>query len=451
MGLAPTMSREVARASARQHVSDLLHTLGIVYLGISVLIVGLSVVAAPWIGHHWLDSKTLSSDTVIKAVLLMGLNLACRWPISLYQAALIGAHRLGLSSTVSIVINVSGAVIAIAILAYVSPSIEAFFLVQACMGLLHVVALRLLARKIVGLKGARFDLTGLKRIWRFSVGMSGISITSLAFTQLDKVLLSKLLDLTHFGYYMLAVLLAGGLQIFVSPAFNSAFPRFAALTESGQLAKLADDYSLGSTLLASALFPVSLTLAFHSHDIVAVWTGNGSLAAQVAPLVTLLAVGSTLNGVMHFPYALQIAFGKTRIPFGINLILLLILAPLTVFLALSHGAMGGAASWVIVEVIYTVLGTWWTGRKVMASAGFRWLFRDVGIPLLVSCLFVLIGVWMGDALGLRRLPRLGVAGTVALVACAACVIISPSSQNWARRVLSMTWTAGKAASRSLRH
>lgn len=137
MGLAPTMSREVARASGRQHVSDLLHTLGVVYLGIAVLIVVLSVVVAPWVGHHWLDSKTLSPDTIIKAVLLMGLNLACRWPISLYQAALIGAHRLGLSSAISIVINVSGAIITIAILAYVSRSIEVFFLVQACMGLLH--------------------------------------------------------------------------------------------------------------------------------------------------------------------------------------------------------------------------------------------------------------------------------------------------------------------------
>ncbi len=238
MGLAPTMSREVARSAERRHVSDLLHTLGIVYLSISAVIVILSLITAPWIGHHWLDSETISADTVVKAILLMGLNLACRWPISLYQAALVGAHRLGLSSTVSIVTNISGAIITIVILAYVSPSIEAFFLVQACMGLFHVSVLRILARRIVGLKGARFDLTGLRRIWRFSIGMSGISITSLAFTQLDKVLLSKLLDLRDFGYYMLAVLLAGGLQIFISPAFNSIFPRFAALIERGQLSEL---------------------------------------------------------------------------------------------------------------------------------------------------------------------------------------------------------------------
>lgn len=430
LGLAPTMSREAARASTGRHVSDLLHTLGIVYLCVSVLIGVLGVVTAPWIGGHWLSGKQLSTTVVVQAITLMGVNLACRWPISLYQAALIGAGRLWLSSAVNIAISISGVAATIAVLAFWSPTIKAFFLIQACMGLIQVSILRVTAWKVVGMPGARFDVACLRRIWRFSFGMSGVAITSLAFTQLDKIMLSKLLDLRDFGYYMLAALLAGGLQVFIAPAFNAVFPRFSSLVATGQLDELSKVYSLGSAMLSAALFPLALTLAFHAQDIVALWTGNVDLAARVAPLVAMLAMGSALNGMMHFPYALQVAFGMTKIPFGINVGLLVLLAPLTMLLAMAYGGKGGALSWLLVEIIYIFFGTWLTGRKVMPSAGIPWLFRDVGVSLLMSSVIVLLGAWVAQVSGLPKLPRLGIASIAALSAFLVSILSNPSSRHW---------------------
>lgn len=430
LGLAPTMSREAARATTGRHVADLLHTLGIVYFFVSVLIVVLGAVTAPWVGSHWLSGKQLSTAIVVQAITLMGVNLACRWPISLYQAALIGAGRLWLSSAVNITISISGVLVTISVLALWSPTIKAFFLVQACMGLIQMCILRVTAWKVVGLPGARFDIACLRRIWKFSFGMSGIAITSLAFTQFDKVILSKLLDLRDFGYYMLAALLAGGLQVFIAPAFNAIFPRFSSLVASGQLDELSKIYSLGSALLSAALFPLALTLAFHAQDIVTLWTGNIDLAVRVAPLVAMLAIGSALNGMMHFPYALQIAFGMTKIPFGINLGLLVLLVPMTVLLAMAYGGKGGALSWLLVEIVYTFCGTWLTGRKVMPGAGIPWLLRDVGIPLLLSSLIILLGAWIAQGSGLKELPRLGIACLAASVAFMVSIFSNPSSRRW---------------------
>jgi len=430
LGLAPTMSREAARATTNRHVSDLLHTLGIVYLCVSVLIMVLGVVTAPWIGDHWLSGKQLSTAVVVQAIMLMGVNLASRWPISLYQAALIGAGRLWLSSTVNIGISIFGVLATITVLRFLSPTIKAFFLVQAGMGLLQVSILRVTAWRVVGLPGARFDIACLRRIWRFSFGMSGIAITSLAFTQLDKIMLSKLLDLQDFGYYMLAALLASGLQVFIAPAFNAVFPRFSSLVAGGQLDELSKIYSLGSAMLSAALFPLALTLAFHAQDIVALWTGNADLAARVAPLVAMLAIGSALNGMMHFPYALQIAFGLTKIPFGINLGLLVLLAPMTMLLAMAFGGKGGALSWLLVEIVYSFIGTWLTGSKVMRSAGAPWLLREVGVPMLVSSIIVLLGAWIAQSSGLQMLPRLGVACIATLLAFLVNIISNPSSRHW---------------------
>ena len=119
---------------------------------------------------------------------------------------------------------------AVAILAFVSPTIEAFFTWQACVGLGSAIAMRTAAWRIIGRTGQhRFDTAQLKRVWRFTAGMGGVGVTALVFTQLDKVILSKMLGLGEFGHYMLATVVVSGLYVLVAPLFNVIYPRFSAL------------------------------------------------------------------------------------------------------------------------------------------------------------------------------------------------------------------------------
>ena len=62
---------------------------------------------------------------------------------------------------------------------------------------------------------AVFQKQLLKGIWRFTAGMSGISILAVILTQLDKVILSKMLSLEMFGYYTLASMVAMSLGVFL--------------------------------------------------------------------------------------------------------------------------------------------------------------------------------------------------------------------------------------------
>lgn len=432
LGLAPTISREVARSSGpdeRRQVADLLHTLGIAYIAVSMVIATTIIIIAPWIAGHWLTASSMPLPTVTQAVMLMGLNLAIRWPTSLYQGAIIGAHRLSFSSAINIAANVGAAAGTIAVIALFSPTIQAFFAVQAAFGLLQVIALGWCAFKVAGASGSRFDIQAIRRVWRFSAGMGAIALTSLAFTQLDKALLSKLIGLEQFGQYMLAVLVVSGLQVVVLPVFNTIYPRFSLLVAQGRFDQLAADYSLGTRLASSMLFPLALTLVFHAQSLVTLWTGNPALASHVAPLVAILAVGSALNGVMYFPYALQLAFGKPKIPLMINMGLLLLMAPLIVVLTMAYGAKGGAMSWALVGVIYTFVGTRLTGQQVMRSAGWRWLSKDVSIPLSISLVVVALGALLTWAFAFGDLAETATAGGVALVAAATCVAFDSPSRR----------------------
>ncbi|MEQ1742447.1 MAG: oligosaccharide flippase family protein [Candidatus Nitrotoga sp.] len=434
MGLAPTINREVARHSASGNLKEagkLLHTLAIVYWSMAGAIALLILVLAPLIAEYWLQSKQLSPQAVSHAVMLMGLVVACRWPIGLYQGALMGAQRLTVSSGINMVMATIGSVGAVAVLAFVSPTIEAFFIWQAGVGLVYAATMRWVAWRVIGrLKDIRFDIDKLKQIWRFSAGMSGVAVSGIILMQLDKVLLSRILSLEDFGRYALAGVVASGLYMLLTPTFNVIYPRLSALVVTGETEKLIDLYRSGTRLLSAVLFPIAIAAAVFAEEILSLWTGNPSLAASAAPIVSLLLIGTALNGVMHFPYALQLAYGMTRIPFIITIVLTVILVPMIVYFTQTYGAVGGGLAWLLLNSVYLLFGTWLTHRYLLKGMALEWLIRDVGVPLCIS-LFVILGGWQLIHTDGNRFVNLLLGCGLALIASLVCVsvLLGPKVKN----------------------
>lgn len=428
MGLAPMINREVARYSAAGNLTGagkLLHTLAVVYWSMAVIIALSLVTLAPLIANYWLQSKQLSPHVVANSVMLMGLAVACRWPIGLYQGALLGAERLAVSSSVSIAMVTLGGGGAVVILAFVSPTIEAFFIWQAGVNFIYAAAMRWAAWRVIGrAKAIRFDMRQFKSVWRFSAGMSGLAFLGLLLNQLDKVILSKILTLEAFAHYMLATVVASGLFVLVSPMFNVIYPRFTALVVACDTEKLTELYRMGTRGLAAALFPAAMLLAIFAEDLVRIWTGNPDIASHVAPVISLLVIGTAIQGVMYFPYALQLAYGMTRLPLMICTIMVIVMIPLIVFFAWTYQAIGGAMAWLAVNVLYLLLGTWLTHRHLLKGIEKKWLSQDVGIPLVLSVLAGLVGHYGIQWLECSIYLKLIYGGMLALIVAALSILLS---------------------------
>jgi O-antigen/teichoic acid export membrane protein len=439
MGLSPTINREVARCSATGNLSEagkLLHTLAVVYWCMAGMIALLIVLLAPSIAEYWLNSKQLSPETISHAVMLMGLVVACRWPVGLYQGALIGAQRLTVSSGINMVMTTISSLGAVAMLALVSPTIEAFFIWQACVGIAYAISMRLAAWHVVGrLKNLRFDVKELKNIWRFSVGMSGVALSGVLLMQLDKILLSKIISLEDFGRYALAGVIASGLYVLLTPTFNVIYPRLSVLVATSESEKLTAFYRTGTRLFLAVLFPIAGGAAVFSEEILFLWTGDRLLASNTALIVSLFLIGTALNGVMHFPYALQLAYGQTRMPLMINAILVIIMIPTIILLALKYGALGGAMAWAILNGIYLFLGTYLTHKSLLRGLGLKWLLYDVGMPFLLSLLVIWV---MGNEIlsrGYSDVTDLVMCGGLALTAFLLIVISSSQLRLMLRAAL----------------
>ncbi len=427
MGIAPTLNREVARQAAKANLAGaapLLRTLACIYWPTALFMASGIAFAAPAIAEHWLQSRAMPRQVVEHSVILLGLVIACRWPNGIYLGALMGAQRLDLSSAVTALTATFSSIGGVLMLSFVSPTLPALFAWQAGAALLGTLAMQQAAWHVIGrATGLRLwpDLGLLREIWRFSVGIGAIGLMGLIFMQLDKVLLSRLLPLEAFGQYMLAATVAGALYVIAMPFFNAMYPRFSTLIAQGAYAELASHYRRSTQLLTTTLFPITAFMVFFSVDLVAYWTGNSNLANAIGPVVSLLAAGSAIHGVMHIPHALQLAAGRTDLPIKINGTLLIILVPLTIYLASRHGAIGGGIAWLTLHILYVSLGTLLTHRHLLRELRWTWIGRDVVVP----------GVLSGSALAVARAitemndpgpPWSLLAGAVAIVvAAAACV------------------------------
>ena len=388
LGFTPTINREFARGLASgsmDEAKELLYTLGIVYLLIGFAIAIVVFLFSPFLAMHWINSKQLDTYTLLHFIILMGLVIGFRLPIGLYLGALVGVNRIDVSSALNIFMVTLSNVGAILVLCFVSPTIEAFFIWQVLVGGLYLFVIRYITWSVIGrLDNPRFNISKLRNVWRFSIGMSGVSFFGVMLMQADKILLSGILSLEDYGIYSLAGVAAGGLSLIINPLFNVLYPRMSALVALGDSDSLIALYRNGSRIFSSFLFPLVLIAILYSEDFLYLWTRNLSLATSASPIVSILLLGSSLNGVMIFPYALQLSYGSTRIPFTIVISLLFVYVPMIFLLVHLYGVLGGASGWFVLNLMYLFFGTWMTHRTILKGHGINWIIFDVGLPLLVS-------------------------------------------------------------------
>jgi O-antigen/teichoic acid export membrane protein len=215
------------------------------------------------------------------------------------------------------------------------------------------------------------------------------------------------------------------LYVLLTPTFNVIYPRLTALVVTGDTEKLIELYRSGTRLLLAALFPIATAIAVFAEEILFLWTGNSAFALSTAPIVSLFLIGTALNGAMHFPYALQLAFGMTRLPLMINVILVTIMIPMTILLATQFGVIGGAAAWALSSGIYLLIGTWLTHKTLLKGFGLKWLLWDVGMPLCLSLLVVGIVGGKVREWGYSNYVELFIGSALAFLAFLLIILFSP--------------------------
>ncbi|RYZ93776.1 MAG: hypothetical protein EOP47_29085 [Sphingobacteriaceae bacterium] len=261
-----------------------------------------------------------------------------------------------------------------------------------------------------------FDKQEIRAVWRFTTGMMGITLTAILLTQVDKIILSKILPLEIFGYYTIACTL--GLMIFqiTGPVTQSYFPKLSATVSLNNTEALKKVYHQGCQLISVIVVPVILVLIFFSKELIFIWTQNAVITENTWLITAVYAYGSGLNAYMTLPYLLTLSHSWTKVGLYQNLALLLLFIPLTIFLSFKYAALGGALAWAAVNTLYFFITPHLIHHKLLKGEVFNWYWHDTLKPLLATAVLVSLakyffvagnGIWY-------TLIYIGVTGVLAL-------------------------------------
>jgi O-antigen/teichoic acid export membrane protein len=421
-GMKPALAREMARFTGGGHdaqsVWDLLRSIEFIALGMAVFI-GLGIWAASsWLATTWVQPDEMPVSVVARAFTLMGLVIAVRFIENIYTSSIAGLQRQVVQNVVSSIMATLRGLGSVVVLAWWSPTIEAFFLWHCLVSLATVLVFVLIVYNILPSppQAARFSKSALLNIWRFAAGMLGITFLSLLLMHTDKILLSRILSLEAFGYYALAGMVAGGLYAMTVPIATAFYPRFTELLTRQDHLGLASTYHLGAQLVTVLMGSATLLLMVFADRILLLWTADAELTKQVAPLMVVLALGTFLNGLMWIPYQMQLAHGWTSLTIRINTVAVVLLIPAILWAVPIYGAIGAAWIWVILNAGYFLIGVQFMYRRILIAEKWSWYRTDVVIPIIVAASVAWLCRWAMPA-------DLGAVGELSvLLASSACVL-----------------------------
>lgn len=398
MGMTPTLNREMARYTAGNHniqyIRDLLRSLEIIAIGVALLLAFVIAAISSYMALHWLNVRKLPVDVVSDALTVIGVVIGLRFIEGIYRGALLGLQqqvRYNVLNAIFATLRYGGVIL---VLAWVSPTIQAFFIWQASISILAVIILAHTVNQTLpeSLLPAQFRWQKIIDVWQFAGGMMLVTILAILLTQFDKILLSRLLSLADFGYYTLAATVAGVLYIAVVPVTTALYPRLVELSAHDDVSKLSLLYHQGAQLVTLLTVPALMILVFFPHEVLYLWSGNAGLVAEAAPILSVFVLGVFLNSMMYMPTQLQMASGWLGLTIKSNLVAVVILMPCIYWAVQQYGAIGAAWVWVVLNAGYVLIVAQLMHRRLLQGEYRNWYLLDVLLPLVGGVIAVAI-VW----------------------------------------------------------
>jgi O-antigen/teichoic acid export membrane protein len=387
MGMTPALGREIARftggSRSVESLRDLLRSIEIITLIIIVILSLTIYLSSDWLATSWLQTTKASDQIISDSIKIISIVIGLRFFEGIYRSVIVGLQKLVLFNIVNCTLATIRSVGAIFVLAYVSATIQSFFIWQAIFSLITVFTLFLLTYFSLPTahRTAKFSFAEILQIKRFAGGMSLNIILAIALMNIDKTLLSKFLTLTDFGYYTLASTVAAGLYMIIMPTEQAFYPKFCELHAKGLFTDLAATFHKSAQIISVLTGSAGFLLIFYGQSIVQLWTQNSELAQHTSVIISILAIANMISGALLMVHILQLTYGWTRISIYVNVINLVLFIPAIFWVVPHYGAIGAAFIWLALNLGGIIISVHFTFRRIMTSEKWKWYWQDIVLPV----------------------------------------------------------------------
>ena len=389
LGLSPTVARETARLRGGGAAVDtylkLLRALQIIFLLVALTGGSVLFCYSEYIATSWLHIQALNINEVEKCIRLMAVCVASRWLSGLYRGCVTGFEEFVWLSYWNMLIAALRFLGVLPMLVWLDSSPEAFFMYQLVIAFVELAGLYL---KTLNLRPkslqegsigwSPFDLaSAVAPVLKFSIGIAFTSAIWVLVTQTDKLILSKFLSLSDYGYFSLGVLVASGVLMLSSPITNSVIPKIAKLHAENQSAEIILLYRSVTQWVSIVIVPACTSIALFSGVLLFVWTGNQEAASNSSLVLKFYAIGNGLMALGSLPLLLQYGAGKIRLHVVGNLIYGCVFFPMLVWTTSKYGINGSCWSWLFINSLSFFFWVPVVHRTFMPRGHLIWLFSDI--------------------------------------------------------------------------
>lgn len=438
-GLTPTISRQTALYNSGAETAlkyrQLNRALSVIFVGVAFFGVVTLFALNEYIASHWLKLEKLPLTEVLFCLHIMSICVGLRWMTGLYRGVISGFEHIAWLSSVNTLIATLRFLGVFAYMYFYGFTVQNFFVFQLFVAFLEFSFLfikqRCLIPSLNDQQNIGWSMKPVKPVLVFALTIAFTSSIWILITQLDKFVLSGILALSDYGYFTLAVLVAGGIMQISSPISGAIMPRMASLYAAKEYEQLKIVYLNATQFIAVICVTAGIVLAVLSKQVLYAWTGDVVLANKTAPILTLYALGNSALALTAFPYYLQYAKGNLRFHLIGNIILLLVLVPTIIFAAKTYGAVGAGWVWFLTHSIYLVCWVSYVHSQISPGINKEWYQKFIYIVLFVS----------GISFGLAEIfnfssNRLVLFGQITLISVVCLIVASLCSAQIRQKVKS---------------
>lgn len=311
-----------------------------------------------FISNHWLVLDAESTALALAAVCGAAVIFTAQFPGTLYRSFLAGAQAqvtLNAIAVTGLLLRHVGGVILLTIW----PQLSTYLIWQAGIAVLETAVRHYFAWKILDIRrvDVTWNSTVLGSIWPRVAKMSGAVILGALAVQMDKIILSRMLPIEQFGYYVIASTISQGVLNLIYPLVQAISPRimqlsFEPIALRALNIKLARSISI-MVIAGAAGFTVA------GEWVLGFWLRDPKAVAMVHPLLSILLIGSALNAFYHVGYFNWLANGQVSRILLVNVASLLACLAVTPPLVSWHGIIGATFGFVAMNALGLVISLEW--------------------------------------------------------------------------------------------
>ncbi len=396
-GITPTFSRQVSLfVVGQKSISDVwskVRLMEIIFALIAFALCGSVFIFRHSLASSWLSPSTLSPVIVGNCLFLMVAASCFRWQAGIYRGAVYGMERHTTFNLLTVLFTTLRFFLAIPVIIYSENALLSFFVLQLVVSALEImVFFAITYTSLPGIfRRLKVQLTDLAETLSLASATGVLSIIWILSTNVDKIILSRVLALDAFGHFSLAV--AAASAIFMGlPILNQVVqPRYTILVAQKNRDELLRLYRLTTQAIVATLATATTIIVFHGRTLLTIWIQDPLIADEVAPLLVWYTIANSLAVISAPIFLIQFAYGDLSLHIKGNIIFLCIAVPAMLIAAVQGGAISVAVTIAVCRMLFVLIWIPKVHQHFIPEIASKWLTNDLVLVYLTPICIVWLG------------------------------------------------------------